>query len=89
MSPPQEKPVDEILPLLKKKMEEWERKRRALPMISKWLHMHYHRSRYLRMRKRVVRVQVPFTPALPSVHTHRLPMYAHPKWLHMHYHRSR
>merc|ERR1719482_2034153 len=32
-----EKPIDEVLPVLKAKMLEWERRRRALPLVAKFL----------------------------------------------------
>ena len=46
-----EKPVDEVLPVLKAKLIEWERKKRALPMVAKWLHMFVKRVAYKKLRK--------------------------------------
>ena len=34
-----EKPIEEILPVLKQKMIEWERRRRVMGLLLKWLHM--------------------------------------------------
>ena len=34
-----DKPVNEVLPVLKRKMAEWEAKRRARPVIQRWCHM--------------------------------------------------
>ena len=52
-----DKPVDEILPVLKAKLVEWERRKRALPMVAKYLHMQVKRSAFLRTRRLVVRCQ--------------------------------
>jgi len=52
-----EKPIDEVLPVLKAKMIEWERRRRALPLIAKFLHMQVKRCRYKRERRLAVYVQ--------------------------------
>ena len=52
-----EKPVDEILPVLKAKLVEWDRKKRALPMVSKFLHMQVKRQAYLRKRRLTIMVQ--------------------------------
>ena len=52
-----EKPVDEVLPILKRKMKEWEAKKRAMPIVSKWLHMQVKRCAYRRLRRCAVMVQ--------------------------------
>ena len=52
-----EKPVDEVLPILKRKMNEWEAKKRAMPIVSKWLHMQVKRCAYRRLRRCAVMVQ--------------------------------
>ena len=52
-----DKPVDEVLPILKAKMAEWERKRRAEPMVAKWLHMQVKRTAYRTLRRHAVATQ--------------------------------
>ncbi len=52
-----EKPVDEVLPVLKRKLVEWEAKRRATPLIAKWLHMQVKRCAYKRQRRVAIVVQ--------------------------------
>ena len=43
--------------MLRAKMAEWEKRRRALPMVSKWLHMRVKRVAYLRERRCTVWAQ--------------------------------
>ena len=52
-----EKPVEEVLPVLKRKLVEWEAKRRATPLIAKWLHMQVKRCAYQRQRRVAIVVQ--------------------------------
>ena len=52
-----EKPIDEVLPVLKAKLGEWERKKRAVPLIAKFLHMQLKRVAYRRLRRSTVWVQ--------------------------------
>ena len=64
-----------MLPVLKKKMAEWERKRRALPMVSKWLHMQVKRSAYKRARRAATRIGAHARAA--AVRKHTAPILAH------------
>ena len=49
-----EKPIDEVLPILKRKAAEWERRWRALPLLGKWLLMQLKRLAYRRARRGVI-----------------------------------
>ena len=53
--------------MLKRKLVEWEAKRRATPLIAKWLHMQVKRSAFRRRRRLVVGLQARRRGAQPQL----------------------
>ena len=43
-----------MLPVLKRKMAEWEAKRKAKPLIQRWLHMMVRRGQYRRLQQKAI-----------------------------------